>query len=162
MVPNALKLHRAARRLQTLGLPLLPGLLTTLGVYLHRTWIHPEAELEDGVELGYGGIGTAIAAGVQIGRGTFLSQQVTLGERPEVPGVPRLGRDVFIGAGAQVLGPVTVGDGASIGANAVVLEDVAPGAVVAGLPAKELRRPAPTAARQAGDGAPVGIATEPG
>ena len=161
MVSNALKLHRAARRLQSLGLPLLPGLLTTLGVSLHRAWIHPEAELEDGVELGYGGVGVAIAAGVKIGRGTFLSQQVTLGENPGTPGVPRLGRDIFIGTGAQVLGPVTVGDRASIGANAVVLEDVAPGAVVAGVPARELR-PARTTARQTGDGEPSRIATDPG
>jgi serine O-acetyltransferase len=162
MVSNALTLHRAARRLQALGVPLLPGVFTTLGVYLYRAWIHPGAQLEDGVELGYGGIGTAIAPGVRIGRGTFLSQQVTLGERPDAPGVPCLGRDVFIGAGAQVLGPVTVGDGASIGANAVVLEDVAPGAVVAGLPAKELRPAARTTARQAGDGVSSSIATEPG
>jgi serine O-acetyltransferase len=35
---------------------------------------------------------------------------------------------------------VTVGDGAVIGANAVVTEDVAPGAVVAGIPGRELKR----------------------
>lgn len=161
MVPNALRLHRAARRLQALGIPLLPGLLTSLGVSLYRSWLHPEAELDEGVELGYGGLGIAIAARVRVGRGTFLSQQVTLGERPDVPGVPRLGRDVFIGTGAQVLGPVTVGDHARIGANAVVLEDVPPGAVVAGIPARELHRPH-AGARQARAGMPSDIAMDPG
>jgi len=172
MVPSALKLHRAARRLESLGLPLLPDLLTTLGVYLHHAWLHREAELDEGVELGYGGLGIAIAAGVRVGRGTFLSQHVTLGEHPDAPGVPRLGRNVFVGAGAQVLGAVTVGDDAKIGANAVVLEDVAPGAVVAGIPARQLHRPAPTNAgappggtgagfRRTRAGAPSGIAAQP-
>jgi serine O-acetyltransferase len=161
MVPNALRLHRAARRLRSLGIPLLPGLLTTVGVYLHRAWLHCEAELGEEVELGYGGLGLAIAPGVRVGRGTFISQHVTLGERPDAPGVPRLGRNVMVGAGARVLGPVTVGDDAVIGANAVVLEDVAPGAVVAGIPARELHRPAPTGTRQAGAGVSPGIAAHP-
>jgi serine O-acetyltransferase len=161
MVPSALRLHRAARRLEALGLPLLPGLLTSLGVALHRAWLDRGAELDEEVELGYGGLGIVIAAGVRVGRGSFLSQYVTLGERPDTPGVPCLGRHVFIGAGAQVLGPVRVGDHARIGANAVVLEDVAPGAVVAGIPARELHRPASAEARPERVGAPTGIVVPP-
>jgi serine O-acetyltransferase len=54
---------------------------------------------------------------------------------------------VMVGSGAMVLGPVTVGDHAEIGANAVVLEDVPAGAVVAGVPARVLRRkPLPASA----------------
>jgi serine O-acetyltransferase len=144
MGPTALSFHRAALRLQALGVPLLPRALLSLGVRLHATWLDPEARLAQGVELGYGGVGVVIAAGVEVGPRTFISQHVTLGPRLDVPGVPRLGRDIFIGTGAKVLGPVTVGDGAVIGANAVVLDDVAPGAVVAGIPARELRRHATT------------------
>ena len=52
-----------------------------------------------------------------------------------------------IGAGAKILGNIRIGDFAVIGANAVVVKDVAPGAVVAGVPARELRRePNPAAA----------------
>lgn len=51
-----------------------------------------------------------------------------------------IGNDVWIGYGATVLGPVTVGDGAVIGAGAVVTKDVPPYAVVAGNPARVLRR----------------------
>jgi maltose O-acetyltransferase len=49
-----------------------------------------------------------------------------------------IGRNVWIGGGALILPGVTVGDDAIIGAGAVVTRDVAPGATVAGTPARPL------------------------
>lgn len=49
-----------------------------------------------------------------------------------------IGRNVWIGGGAIVLPGVTVGDDAIIGAGAVVTRDVAPGATVAGNPARPI------------------------
>lgn len=46
-----------------------------------------------------------------------------------------------IGSGAVIMGGVTIGAGAMIGAGAVVTRDVAPGEVVAGVPARALRVP---------------------
>ncbi len=51
-----------------------------------------------------------------------------------------IGDDVWIGAGAVVLPGVRVGDGAVISAGAVVTRDVPDNSVVAGVPAKEIRR----------------------
>ncbi|WP_458758007.1 sugar O-acetyltransferase [Afipia sp. TerB] len=48
----------------------------------------------------------------------------------------RIGSDVWIGGGSIVLPGVTIGDGAVIGAGSVVTRDVAPGATVAGNPAR--------------------------
>jgi UDP-2-acetamido-3-amino-2,3-dideoxy-glucuronate N-acetyltransferase len=45
-------------------------------------------------------------------------------------------RRASIGSGAIILGGVRVGAGALVGAGAVVTRDVAPGAVVAGVPAR--------------------------
>jgi len=51
-----------------------------------------------------------------------------------------IGNDVWIGYRATILPGVTVGDGAIIGAMSVVTADVPPYAVVAGNPARVLRR----------------------
>lgn len=48
--------------------------------------------------------------------------------------------DVAIGSGAVILGGVRLGAGALVGAGAVVTHDVAPGATVAGVPARSLLR----------------------
>jgi acetyltransferase-like isoleucine patch superfamily enzyme len=49
-------------------------------------------------------------------------------------------RGASIGSGAVIMCGVTVGEGALIGAGAVVTTDVAPGATVAGVPARLLAR----------------------
>lgn len=51
-----------------------------------------------------------------------------------------LGHDVWIGHGAVVLPGVSVGTGAAVGAGSVVTKDVPPFTVVAGNPARVLRR----------------------
>lgn len=52
----------------------------------------------------------------------------------------RIGNGVWIGASVTILGGVTVGDGAIIGAGSVVTRSVAPNTVVAGVPARIIRR----------------------
>jgi acetyltransferase-like isoleucine patch superfamily enzyme len=51
-----------------------------------------------------------------------------------------IGNDVWIGSNATIMSGVTVADGAVIGTDSCVTRDVAPYAIVAGNPAKELRR----------------------
>jgi len=81
--------------------------------------------------------GVVINGGVQGGSGVHIEHQVTIGaEKREAP---RLGNDVFIGAGAKIIGSVTVGDGARVGANAVVVHDVPAHTTVVGIPARVVR-----------------------
>jgi phosphonate metabolism protein (transferase hexapeptide repeat family) len=56
-----------------------------------------------------------------------------------------IANDVWIGHGAVVMPGVSIGNGAVVGANAVVTRDVAPFEIVAGVPARPIRRRFPDA-----------------
>lgn len=51
-----------------------------------------------------------------------------------------IGADAFIGSDSMLIAPLTIGDGARTGAGAVVTKDVAPGATVVGMPARQIKR----------------------
>ena len=53
--------------------------------------------------------------------------------------VPRLGKNVQVGAGANIIGPITIGDNCIIGAGAVVITDLPPNSVAVGVPAKVIK-----------------------
>lgn len=103
------------------------------------------AELQPGSQIGPGVIikhttGLVVGGGVVAGARLTLHQNVTLGDRYPHGGQPRIGDDVTVGAGACVLGPVRIGDRVVIAANSVVLDDVPSDCVVAGAPARVVRR----------------------
>ncbi|MGE0442809.1 MAG: serine O-acetyltransferase [Gemmatimonadales bacterium] len=96
-----------------------------------------------GAEFGRGFVmihstGVVINRLVRAGDYVFLEHQVTIGA--EEGESPRIGNNVFIGAGAKLIGPVDIGDGAKIGANAVVVKNVPPYATVVGIPGKVVRQ----------------------
>lgn len=82
------------------------------------------------------GFSTVVSA-KEIGENCRIFQQVTVGFNGTE--APVIGNNVEIMAGAIVIGGIRVGDGARIGAGSVVIHDVADGAIVAGVPAKEIR-----------------------
>lgn len=135
---DAITLYRVGRWLHERGVPVAPALLRRLTLYLHSSYLPPEAQIGEGTTLGYGGIGVVIHKDARIGKNCLISQQVTIGGRSKIEGAPVIGDSVRIGAGAKILGAITVSDHAVIGANAVVLKDVPRGAVVAGVPAREI------------------------
>ncbi len=84
------------------------------------------------------GYSTGITA-ERLGRDCWINQQVTIGFAGD-EGEPVLGDRVQVGVGARVLGGITIGDDAIVGANAVVVKDVPANCVVAGVPARIIRR----------------------
>jgi acetyltransferase-like isoleucine patch superfamily enzyme len=133
-----------------------------------RVEVADSCELNQGVELNpFGGsirlarrvwLGPYVViygqGSVEIGEQTLVSMHCTiLSSNHGVPPLGKLiretadellptkiGRDVWIGANAVILGGVTIGEGAVVAAGAVVNRDVEPGAVVAGVPARKIRK----------------------
>lgn len=67
-------------------------------------------------------------------------QEVPAIETMPLKGDTTIGNDVWIGQNATIMPGVTVGDGAIIGANSLVSKDVAPYTIVAGNPARMIRK----------------------
>ncbi len=73
------------------------------------------------------------------GTGRFMEQTYF----PRVTGPIRIDRCAWIGAGAVVLPGIAIGAGSVVAAGAVVVHDVEPFTVVAGVPARLVRRLSP-------------------
>lgn len=99
--------------------------------------------------------GTYLVASTRlsIGRDTLIGEYVSIRDgnhgieagapirlQPEQAAPISIGCDVWIGRGAVILKGVTIGDGAVVAANSVVTKDVPAHTIVAGVPAKALRR----------------------
>jgi serine O-acetyltransferase len=136
-------LHRIAYACHRMGIPLLPRIIYGVNRILFSVALPPTVKIGHGVVLGYSGIGTVIHARAEIGDRVIIGPNVTIGGKTPHPDVPVIEDDVDIGAGARLIGPIRIGRGAVIGANAVVVKDVPAGAVVGGIPARELRAASP-------------------
>jgi serine O-acetyltransferase len=134
-----LKIHAVAHWLWKKRVPVIPTFLALFNRVVFASQIPASAQLGRGVRLNYSGLGTVIHKRAVIGDHVEIGPGVVIGGRSEIWEVPVIEDFVQIGVGAKVLGPIRVGRGASIGANAVVLDDVPPGAVVGGIPARILR-----------------------
>eukprot|EP00586_Coscinodiscus_wailesii_P009341 CAMPEP_0172522068 /NCGR_PEP_ID=MMETSP1066-20121228/292921_1 /TAXON_ID=671091 /ORGANISM="Coscinodiscus wailesii, Strain CCMP2513" /LENGTH=360 /DNA_ID=CAMNT_0013305037 /DNA_START=167 /DNA_END=1249 /DNA_ORIENTATION=+ len=99
--------------------------------------IHPDATIGAGVMIDHA-TGVVIGEAAVIGDGCTLLHGVTLGSNGKESGDrhPKIGDNVFIGAGTSILGNIKIGCGAKIGAGSVVLKPIPHGATAVGAPAK--------------------------
>ncbi|MDR0846581.1 MAG: 2,3,4,5-tetrahydropyridine-2,6-dicarboxylate N-acetyltransferase [Lactobacillales bacterium] len=125
--------------------------------------IEPGAVIRDKVEIGDNAVimmGATINIGAIIGEKTMIDMGAILGGRATVGANCHIGAgavlagviepasatpviiedDVLVGANAVVIEGVRVGQGAVVAAGAIVVDDVAPYTVVAGVPAREIKK----------------------
>lgn len=120
------------------------------------TWaraVHPAAAVHPSVEIAPGTVifaGAVVQPGSRLGAHGIVNTAASvdhdgdLGDFVHVApgchlaGAVTVGEGAFLGVGAAVVPGRTVGAWATVGAGAVVVRDVAPGATVAGVPARPL------------------------
>jgi sugar O-acyltransferase (sialic acid O-acetyltransferase NeuD family) len=132
------------------------SILQPLGLSRERyaTLIHPTAFVSRYATIGQGCLlfpGVTVHGGAVLGDHLLLLSQVvvnhdclvgdhtTLAASVNLAGGVRVGRRCYLGASCCLRGGLVVGDEALVGMGSVVLEDVLPGTVVAGNPARLLR-----------------------
>ena len=93
-----------------------------------------------GTHIGYGAVfkgiprfphglyGIIVSHKAVIGKNCTIMHQVTIGNGRG--GAPKIGDNVFIGAGAKLIGGIHIGDNVKIGAGCVVVDDVPDNATV--------------------------------
>lgn len=115
--------------------------------------IHPAASSSPTAVLGFGVyLGpmavvhprAMVGAHAIINSGAIVEHDCTVGENAHLaPGAVlgggvTVGEDALVGLGSRILPTLSIGRGAVVGAGAVVVQDVAPGEVVVGVPARRI------------------------
>jgi serine acetyltransferase len=120
------------------------------------TRIAPGVSFPDGGHL--------VLGALEIGPGTVIHRNVTIGMALLDGGRPRIGARVLIGSDCIIYGAVTIGDGATILPGSVVTRHVPASAVISGNPARvvatgvdnsRLRREVETNATRAAEASPL-------
>ncbi len=137
---NAINMYRKARWCYLHHIPLIPQLLKGLTFVLYNTVVPYTAEIGTETKFAYGGMGCVINGRSKIGDRVIIGQNTTIGRSLDPDDYPTIGSDVYISAGARIVGRIHVGNNVIIGANAVVTKDVEDNCIVAGVPAKVLRK----------------------
>lgn len=140
--------HRVAHMIWNMNFHIIGRMISQLSRFLTGIEIHPAAKIGKNLFIDHG-MGVVIGQTAEIGDNVTLYHGVTLGgispaikskEQVGIKRHPSIGNDVIIGSGAQILGPIKVEICARIGSNAVVTKDVPKGAIMVGVPAKNISK----------------------
>lgn len=134
---KAITNYRIAHELLTLGVPLIPRIITEMAHSETGIDIHPAATIGHHFTIDHG-TGVVIGATCIIGNNVKLYQGVTLGAKSfpldengnPIKGIARhpiLEDDVIVYSNATILGRITLGRGTVIGGNLWVTESTKPG-----------------------------------
>lgn len=104
--------------------------------------ISPYASIGGGLVLHHS-VGVIVGHSTEIGENCEIFQNVVIGSNRKIRNgrlMPKIGNNVSIGTGAVVAGGIVIGNNVKIGANSYVNSDVPDNVIVAGIPAKIIRR----------------------
>jgi serine O-acetyltransferase len=133
--------------LQTLGnawqiirIPFLP--LLNIVYFYSNCEINYHADIGPGLCVLHTPLGVVVSGNSIIGRNFTLTGGNLVGIKSDTLSKKIIiGNNVNMGANAVIIGPVIVGNNVTVGASACVVKNAEDGAVLAGVPAKNIRRP---------------------
>ena len=141
---RAVMLYRIGRFFQTRGHRILAKMVKQLIPSLCFCTISMNADIGPGFHI-HLPFGLVVGGDLKAGKNFDIRLDSTLGGRhgwyrPDGSSFPRIGDNVIVAGGVRMLGPVDVGDNCIVGANSVVISNVPSDCVVAGVPARIIKR----------------------
>ncbi|GHU68150.1 hypothetical protein FACS189413_04370 [Bacteroidia bacterium] len=110
----------------------------------NNSWIGHNADIPYIPCFPHGISGIFISNEAKIGKNVVIFQQVTIGSntlnKANKFGSPKIGDNVYIGAGAKIIGNIKIGNNCRIGANAVVYTDLPDNSVAVQAPTRIIRK----------------------
>lgn len=137
---RAINLYRKSHWLYKHNVPVIPKILTGVIYLFFNSYIPHTAEIGADSDFAYGGMGCVIHKNATIGERVVIGQNTTVGRSLHPDSFPTIGNDVYVSAGSRIIGKIKVGNNVIIGANSVVNKDVPDNMIVAGVPAKPIRK----------------------
>jgi len=135
----AIYLYRFSHFLHRCYIPELPYLFQYLNAIINGCEIHYKAKIGKKFRISHSR-GVVIGSQTVIGNNVTIHSGVVFGKKDKNSGMPVIKDDVFIGAGAIILGDITIGTHSIIGANAVVNKSFESNVLIAGIPARIVKK----------------------
>lgn len=129
--------YRASSYMYRKKITLLSKFFKEMSIILNSCDIGIESSIGESFKIRHS-VGIVISGDAKIGNNFAIGQNVTIGNKNG--GAPIIGDNVTVHAGAIVIGNIKIGDNVIIGANSVVLKDIPNNSIVAGVPAKIIKR----------------------
>lgn len=140
---SVLRIYSQGIRMRSVG-PVKFGLrvMMNLGIFLSRMIAKCDIGSNIVVEPGvyFSSKGHLVIGAHTIGSGTVIHDRVTIGMNWANRGIPKIGRNVWIGSRCVIYGNITIGDGATILPGTIVSRSLPADVVVQGNPPRILKR----------------------
>ena len=136
---NLIHFYRLGHFLWKCKIPLLPKIIEYIQFLVFNSYVPCTASIGRGTRFAYGGIAVVIHKNATIGENCMIGQGVTIGGKSKSDVIPKLGNNVYLGAGCRVLGPIVIGNDVLIGPNSVVVKNVPSNVIIVGIPSKIIR-----------------------
>lgn len=132
-------LYRLGNKFYNLKIKPIAKVCSILNRLIFSSWVPASAKIGRDTKLGYWGLGVVIHSNSEIGNNCLIGQNVTIGRNFGDKKVPKIGNNVYIGAGSVIFGEINIGDNVIIGSNSVVNKNIESNTTVVGNPLRVIK-----------------------